>query len=51
LVFGNIFVMGLETLLVCIQLLRLEFYEMFGRFYDGGGVKFSPRIIDYSKFD
>lgn len=49
LIIGNILVMALETMLVCIQLLRLEFYEMFGRFYDSGGVKFSPRIIDYSK--
>jgi len=47
LIIGNLFVMGLETLLVCIQLLRLEFYEMFGRFYTGGGEKFAPRIIDY----
>lgn len=47
LVIGNLFAMGLETMLVCIQLLRLEFYELFGRFYSDGGVKFSPLIIDY----
>ena len=39
---GNIFVMGLEALLVCIQVLRLEFYEMFGRFYKGSGRVFKP---------
>lgn len=39
---GNIFVMGLEALLVCIQVLRLEFYEMFGRFYKGNGRPFKP---------
>ena len=39
---GNIFVMGLEALLVCIQVLRLEFYEMFGRFYRGTGRPFKP---------
>ncbi|MBQ1389021.1 MAG: ATPase [Clostridia bacterium] len=39
---GNIFVMGLEALLVCIQVLRLEFYEMFGRFYKGNGRAFTP---------
>ncbi|PKM74200.1 MAG: hypothetical protein CVU91_03910 [Firmicutes bacterium HGW-Firmicutes-16] len=47
LIFGNIFVTGLEAMLVCIQVLRLEYYEMFGRFYEGGGVKFSPKTIDY----
>ncbi len=46
-IFGNIFVTGLEAMLVCIQVLRLEYYEMFGRFYEGGGVKFSPKIINY----
>ncbi|MFB0920896.1 MAG: V-type ATPase 116kDa subunit family protein, partial [Oscillospiraceae bacterium] len=47
LIFGNIFVTGLEAMLVCIQVLRLEYYEMFGRFYQGGGIKFSPKIINY----
>lgn len=41
-VFGNLFVMALEALLVCIQVLRLEFYEMFGRFYKGDGRAFVP---------
>ena len=41
-VIGNIFVMALEALLVCIQVLRLEFYEMFGRFYRGDGRAFKP---------
>ncbi len=47
-VLGNIFVMGFEGLLVGIQVLRLEFYELFGRFYADGGVPFEPKIIDYS---
>ena len=41
-IIGNIFVMALEALLVCIQVLRLEFYEMFGRFYKGDGRAFKP---------
>ena len=41
-VFGNAFVIGLEALLVCIQVLRLEYYEMFGRFYKGSGRPFKP---------
>lgn len=37
---GNIFVMALEGLLTGIQSLRLEYYEMFSRFYDGDGRPF-----------
>ena len=39
-VIGNLFVMGLEGLIVGIQTLRLEYYEMFSRYYDGGGKKY-----------
>ncbi|MDD6275590.1 MAG: V-type ATPase 116kDa subunit family protein [Clostridia bacterium] len=39
-VFGNIIVMALEGLLTGIQVLRLEFYEMFSRFYEGDGKPF-----------
>ena len=41
-VFGNIFVIVLEGLLVGIQVLRLEFYEMFSRFYFGDGRDYEP---------
>lgn len=41
LTFGNIFVMVLEGLIVGIQTLRLEYYEMFSRYYDAGGVQFN----------
>ncbi len=39
-IFGNAFVMVLEGLIVGIQVLRLEFYEMFSRYYEGNGVPF-----------
>lgn len=39
---GNVFVMALEGLLVGIQVLRLEFYEMFSRFFEGTGRPFRP---------
>lgn len=39
-VFGNILVAGLEGLVVGIQVLRLEYYEMFSRFYKGNGKPF-----------
>lgn len=48
-ILGNLVVMGIEGMLVCIQVLRLEFYEMFGRFYSSGGQRFSPCIIDYAQ--
>lgn len=41
-VIGNLIVIGLEGLVVSIQVLRLEFYEMFGRFFSGGGREFVP---------
>lgn len=44
-VIGNVFVIALEGLLVGIQVLRLEFYEMFSRYYDGSGKNFSPLIF------
>ncbi len=42
LVFGNALVMCLEALLVGIQVLRLEFYEMFSRFFKGEGEPYMP---------
>lgn len=41
---GNLFVMALEGLIVGIQVLRLEFYEMFSRYYDGDGFAFNPIV-------
>lgn len=41
-IFGNLIVMGLEGLVVGIQVLRLEYYEMFSRFYKGSGRQFKP---------
>ena len=41
-VLGNLFVCGLEGLVVGIQVLRLEYYELFSRFYRGSGREFKP---------
>ena len=41
-VFGNLFVCLMEGLVVGIQVLRLEYYEMFSRFYKGSGRAFDP---------
>lgn len=47
-IIGNIFVMGMEGMIVGIQVLRLEFYEIFSRFYDGDGEAFEPVKVDYN---
>ena len=41
-ILGNALVVALEGLLSGIQGLRLEFYEMFSRFYEGEGKPFNP---------
>ena len=46
-IIGNIFVAGLEAALCSIQIIRLQFYEIFGRFYVSGGQEFSPVTVDY----
>ena len=40
-ILGNLVVICLEALLSAIQGIRLEFYEMFSRCYQGGGRKFN----------
>lgn len=47
-ILGNLFVMGFEGFLVGIQVMRLEFYELFGRFYEDGGFAFATKNIDYT---
>ncbi|MCL1875891.1 MAG: ATPase [Synergistaceae bacterium] len=41
-IFGNIIIVSLEGLIVFIQTLRLEYYEFFSKFFEGGGRKFAP---------
>lgn len=42
LLLGNILIIGLEGMIVFIQGLRLEFYEMFSKYYEGNGRLFRP---------
>lgn len=42
LLLGNLLIIGLEGLIVFIQVLRLEYYEFFSKFYRGGGNVFKP---------
>lgn len=50
-ILGNLFVIGVEGFLVGIQVLRLEFYEIFSRFYKGDGKPFSPVVADFNAED
>lgn len=44
LIFGNILIIVLEGFIVGIQCLRLEYYELFSRFFTGEGIEFKPFI-------
>lgn len=46
-IIGNLIVIGMEGFLVGIQVLRLEFYEIFSRFYKGDGKPFSPVVASF----
>ncbi len=41
-IFGNILIIGLEGLIVLIQGLRLQYYELFSKFFEGEGIEFKP---------
>jgi V/A-type H+-transporting ATPase subunit I len=45
LVAGNIAVILLEGLTVTVQVLRLEYYEFFSRFFRGGGEPYRPLML------
>lgn len=49
LVLGNVIIIGLEGLIVFIQGLRLEYYELFSKYYQGDGIEFSPVRLKYAK--
>jgi len=45
LVLGNIIIIGLEGLIVFIQALRLEYYELFTKYFQGDGIEYIPAKI------
>lgn len=45
-VFGNVFILVLEGAIVAIQVLRLEYYEGFSRFFGGDGQEFQPLALE-----
>lgn len=42
---GNVLVILLEGLTVSVQVLRLEYYEFFGKFFRGGGEQYAPLTL------
>lgn len=45
LVLGNVIIIGLEGLIVFIQGLRLEYYELFSKYFDGSGYEYNPILL------
>ncbi|WP_308534098.1 V-type ATPase 116kDa subunit family protein [uncultured Peptoniphilus sp.] len=46
LILGNVVIICLEGLIVFIQSLRLEYYEMFSKYYKGDGYEFRPDYVN-----
>ena len=47
LVLGNIIIIGLEGLIVFIQALRLEYYELFTKYFRGNGIEYVPAKMEF----
>lgn len=48
-IIGNIFITGFEGLIVYIQTMRLHYYEILGKFFHGGGMRFEPLRLNPSQ--
>lgn len=46
---GNIVIIGMEGLIVFIQSMRLEYYELFSKYFTGNGIKYEPISIRDNK--
>lgn len=44
-IIGNVVIIVLEGVIVTIQTLRLEYYEFFKRFFQGGGIPYQPYTL------
>jgi len=45
-ILGNILIICIESVIVTIQILRLEYYEFFSKFYSGDGVIYNPDRLE-----
>ncbi len=48
---GMVFIVGFEGLIVGIQTMRLTYYEIFGKFFNGGGKRFEPLSLHPAEND
>jgi V/A-type H+-transporting ATPase subunit I len=48
-VIGNLFIIGFEGFIVGIQTMRLHYYELLGKFFHGGGMRFEPLRLNPSQ--
>jgi V/A-type H+-transporting ATPase subunit I len=44
-ILGNVIIIGLEGLIVFIQGLRLEYYELFSKYFSGVGYEYNPIVL------
>ncbi len=44
-VIGNLFILVIEGLIVGIQTMRLSYYELFSKFFTGGGMPYEPLTL------
>lgn len=45
-ILGNIFIVCLEGLIVFIQAIRLEYYELFSKYFNGEGISYEPLRVE-----
>ncbi len=50
-IIGNLFIVGFEGLIVGIQTMRLHYYELLGKFFTGGGMRFEPLTLTTAQED
>ena len=48
-IFGNLIIILLESLIVTIQVVRLQYYEFFSKFFTETGVEFTPFKFKYQE--
>ena len=46
-IIGNVIIILLESLIVSIQVIRLQYYEFFSKFFTETGVEFKPFKFEY----
>ena len=48
-ILGNVVVIGFEGMVAMIQGVRLEYYELFGKYFSGSGIAYKPFELKYKE--